>query len=316
MSTRRQIGVHVPAVETEIRARAFEFLRDATERYGDVLPWRMLTSGFKHQGSVIPLIGAAGIWKPMVFSAIPFSITTAPPRPDRQAPYDDGMDAQGRIAYRYRGRDPMHRDNVGLRLAMSAGVPLAYFFGVTKGEYLATWPVYVVADDPSRLTFAISIDDKELISATPAEGLGLAAEARREYVTAITLRRLHQQKFRARVLQAYRNRCAICQLKHVELLDAAHIIPDSDPRGEPVVPNGLSLCKIHHAAFDRHILGIAPSLTVAVRDDVLQEVDGPMLRYGLQEMNGTRIILPRDAELRPNRDLVAARYEAFLAAGR
>jgi hypothetical protein len=40
----------------------------------------------------------------------------------------------------------------------------------------------------------------------------------------------------------------------VELLDAAHILPDGHPKGEPVVPNGLALCKLHHAAFDRQRL--------------------------------------------------------------
>lgn len=42
------------------------------------------------------------------------------------------------------------------------------------------------------------------------------------------------------------------------MLDAAHIIPDPDPDGHPEVSNGLSLCKFHHAAFDRRIIGIRP----------------------------------------------------------
>ncbi len=37
---------------------------------------------------------------------------------------------------------------------------------------------------------------------------------------------MHQQEFRQRVLRAYRERCAICRLRHEELLDAAHILPD------------------------------------------------------------------------------------------
>ena len=53
------------------------------------------------------------------------------------------------------------------------------------------------------------------------------------------VRRLHQATFRERVLHAYRTSCAICRLRHRELLDAAHILPDGHPRGEPVVPNGL-----------------------------------------------------------------------------
>jgi predicted restriction endonuclease len=50
-------------------------------------------------------------------------------------------------------------------------------------------------------------------------------------------------------------KCAVCSLRHGELLDAAHIIGDGKPDGIPIVPNGLSLCKIHHAAYDTNLLG-------------------------------------------------------------
>jgi putative restriction endonuclease len=298
-------------IDAEIRRCAFEFLQAATDRYGEVLPWKLLTSGMRFRNETVPLIGASGIWKPKVLETIPISITTAPPKPGRPAPYDDGIDPAGRLAYRYRGNDPQHRDNVGLREALQRGTPLIYFFGIEKGEYLATWPVYVVGDNPQSLTFRVSIDDRMV--AVPGYGDQSAAvhEARRQYVTAVTVRRLHQHKFRARVLRAYRNRCAVCQLKHTELLDAAHILPDSDPRGEPTVRNGMALCKIHHAAFDRHILGIRPDLRVEIRADILIEVDGPMLRYGLQEMNGNKLYLPTSNQLKPGREFLEARYEQF-----
>ncbi|TFH46735.1 MAG: hypothetical protein E4G94_01800 [ANME-2 cluster archaeon] len=60
---------------------------------------------------------------------------------------------------------------------------------------------------------------------------------------------LHQRGFRERVLLAYHTQCSFCRIKHAELLDAAHIIPDSEPKSLPVVPNGISLCKLHHAGF-------------------------------------------------------------------
>lgn len=304
-----------PTVEADIRRCAFDFLQAAADRYGEVLNWRLLTKGFVYKGEVVPLLGASGIWKPRLFEAVPISITTAPPSPTRPAPYDDGLDVHERLAYRYRGTDPQHRDNVGLRLALRDAIPLIYFFGIEKGEYLPTWPVYVVADDRQGLTFSVSIDDRALVGAASMSQATEVNEARRQYVTTITLRRLHQQKFRARVLRAYSSRCAVCRLKHAELLDAAHILPDNDPRGEPIVPNGLALCKIHHAAFDRHILGIRPDMRVAIRSDILLEVDGPMLKYGLQEMDGASIVLPANALLRPKAEFIETRYELFMKAG-
>ncbi|MGH7627862.1 MAG: HNH endonuclease, partial [Gemmatimonadales bacterium] len=80
--------------------------------------------------------------------------------------------------------------------------------------------------------------------------------------------RLHQERFRFSVLSAYGKQCAMCRLRHVPLLDAAHIIPDREERGLPEVPNGLALCRIHHGAYDVHILGVDPDYRVHVRTDV------------------------------------------------
>ena len=53
----------------------------------------------------------------------------------------------------------------------------------------------------------------------------------------------------------------------------------------PEVRNGLALCKIHHAAYDHNIIGINADYNIEVREDVLAEIDGPMLKHGLQEFN-------------------------------
>src|SRR5262249_54083546 len=158
---------------------------------------------------------------------------------------------------RYRGNDPLHRENVGLRHAMESRVPLVYFHALAPGRYLAAWPVYIVGDDPGHLTFTIAVDDSAH-SALRASDFEIA-EPRREYVTATFLRRLHQFAFRERVLQAYRERCAMCRLRHRELLDAAHIVPDREPDSIPSISNGLSLCKLHHAAFDNFFVTVDPN---------------------------------------------------------
>jgi putative restriction endonuclease len=198
---------------------------------------------------------------------------------------------------------------------MRRGTPLIYLYGIVPGEYMPIWPVFVVADDPSALTFSVAVDLQETLVVSPAEQAGAVAEGRRAYVTRLTQQRLHQQGFRKRVLRAYRERCAVCRLRHTELLDAAHILPDGHPKGAPVVPNGLALCGLHHGAFDRSLLGIRPDLTVEIRADILRESDGPMLVHGLQGFQGVRIVVPARAELEPNREFLAERYETFRKAG-
>ena len=115
-------------------------------------------------------------------------------------------------------------------------------------------------------------------------------------------------------MAAYRSQCAFCELKHVNLLDAAHIVPDYEPDGLPSVKNGLALCKIHHAAFDQYIIGVTPDYTLKVRTDILEEIDGPMLKYGIQSLHNQKLILPRSRNSWPDREKLDWRQERFLQA--
>ena len=300
--------------DAEVRIAAFDWLRHKVDELGDVIPREVLTQGFVLRGMRVPLLGPQGIFKPQVLPLVPLSITTTP-----SGPYDDSFGEDGFLAYRYRGKDPQHRDNVGLREAMRRQVPLVYFHGVVPGRYLATWPVFIVGDDLETLTFKIAVDDVSLAERAAVEAVkarpNIAEEAapRRAYITAVVWQRLHQRAFRERVLKAYREECALCRLRHRELLEAAHIIPDGEPGGEPVVTNGIALCALHHAAFDKLVIGIRPDYTVEVRDSVLREHDGPMLRHGLQGLQGVHLALPTDPNSRPNPDLLARRWDRFKA---
>lgn len=296
-----------------MRLAAFQFLDEQSRIWGDVLPWRVLSQGFSFDGRRVPLVSQQGIFKPAVLREVPLSIRTTPIIEGQDRPYDDGMTADGLLLYRYRGTDAAHRENAGLRRAMAEQIPLVHFQGITKGQYLASWPVFIVGDDPGALAFTVAVAEPEVLAADLSPVI--AEDAGRSYYRAVTKRRLHQAVFRERVLHAYRRACAICQLKHAELLDAAHILPDSHPRGEPVVPNGLALCKLHHAAFDTNIMGIRPDLVIEVRSEVLLERDGPMLRHGLQEVNGAMLNAPRRAEWRPGSEFLEERYAQFREAG-
>ena len=104
---------------------------------------------------------------------------------------------------------------------------------------------------------------------------------------------------------------AFCRLRHRELLDAAHIIPDAAVEGRPVVTNGMALCKLHHAAFDSFILGVTPDYIIQVRQDILREEDGPILKHGLQRLEGLKIQLPSDEGKWPSKDALAWKFEKF-----
>ena len=101
----------------------------------------------------------------------------------------------------------------------------------------------------------------------------------RRYALRAVKQRLHQSSFREAVITAYNGRCALSGLPEPLLLDAAHIIADADEKfGQPVVSNGIPLSKIHHAAFDAHLIGIDPDYGLHVSQRLLAQNDGPMWR--------------------------------------
>jgi putative restriction endonuclease len=294
--------------DRKIRLSAFDWLTERRAEFREALP-RARLEEFAIGGRRIPLMGPSGIWKPAACE-LPISITTV-----IAGPYADSFDSdKGALRYAYRGTDPHHRDNVGLRRAMRERVPLIYFHAVGRGMYAAAYPVFVVADDPMALFFTVQVDDLRAVLAGAVGALAAgedATEPRRAYVTATFRRRLHQVAFRERVIRAYQERCALCRLRHHELLDAAHITPDREAEGDPVVSNGLALCKLHHAAFDSFFFAVTPDYVVEVRPSVLAETDGPMLVVGLQQIHGQRIHLPRRQVDLPDPARLASRYEQF-----
>ena len=300
-------------MEELIRTAAFLWLEKQYALNGGIFSRKLLEQGFYFHGRRITLVGPTGIWKPAALE-LPLSITTT-----TNSPYSDSLSEDGLLRYSYRGTDPYHRDNVGLRKAMQQGAPLIYFLGVEKGKYLAEWPVFIESDHPENLFVNVSIDARSALLNEDSHAPDLVADAealyRRRYATSEAIVRLHQGEFRIRVLTAYKEQCAFCHIRHQQLLDAAHIIPDSEEGGEPVVPNGLSLCKIHHAAFDSNIVGLNPDYKIIVREDILEEIDGPMLKYGIQGMHDQEIVLPNRRKDWPDRERLGLRYERFLEAG-
>ncbi len=285
--------------ELDVRRSAMAYLAEAMASSGGVVT-RAQLEAFSYGGEQLKLIDQSrGIRNPRQLAAT-LSILSQP-----KGPYDDVETEDGLLRYAYRDGDPDSGDNRKLRRAAELGLPLVLLQGIAAGVFVPTFPVYVVADDPVGRYVEIAVDEnlRYLAGATPTADT-------REYAERLTRLRLHQPVFRARVLRAYEQACAICRLRHVDLLDAAHILSDA-AGGQPVVPNGLSLCKIHHAAYDRGILGVRADYVVEVRPDVLLEVDGPMLKHGIQDVHGWTLELPKRIGDRPDRELLAQRWVTF-----
>jgi putative restriction endonuclease len=207
------------------------------------------------------------------------------------------------------GQNPDAADNHWLREAFENRIPIIYFLGIAPGHYQAMLPAFIAGWDPKALKarVAFGVPDQEVL-APPENAL------ERRYTLRSVKQRLHQASFREAVITAYNGRCALSGLPEALLLDAAHIISDKDEKfGHPIVPNGIPLSKIHHAAFDAHLIGIDPDYRLHVSERLLVQKDGPMLE-ALKRLDGGMLHLPGRSKDRPDRDRLARRYERFVAA--
>ena len=307
--------MHHEDQDTSIRLAAFAHVRRLGEVH-DHLTANELRPGFEFHSERIPLINPQrGIFKPQQMRFL-LSIKTVFPKPGGKVWYDDQREVHRQIFegdeaidYAFMGQNPDAADNRWLREAFENGVPIIYFLGIAPGRYQAIVPAFVAGWDATALKARVAFGTPDQESIAPPENL-----LERRYALRAVKQRLHQASFREAVITAYNGRCALSGLPEPLLLDAAHIVADKDERfGQPMVPNGIPLSKIHHAAFDAHLIGIDPDYRLHVSRRLLGQNDGPMLE-ALKRLNGGAIHLPNRDKDRPDRDRLALRFERFKAA--
>jgi len=302
-------------LDTSMRLAAFEHVRRLSETH-DHLTAADLKPGFQFRGERIPLVNPQrGIFKPQQMRFL-LSIKTVFPKPGAKVWYDDQREVHRQIFdgdevvdYAFMGQDPAAPDNRWLREALENRIPIIYFLGIAPGRYQAIIPAFIADWSATalkaRVAFGVPDQSALALPETVPE---------RRYALRAVKQRLHQASFREAVITAYSGRCALSGLPEPLLLDAAHIIADANERlGQPVVPNGIPLSKIHHAAFDAHLIGIDPDYRLHVSDRLLHQHDGPMLE-ALKALKDRSLHLPRRAQDCPDRDRLALRFERFQAA--
>lgn len=293
----------------DVRSSCFASLDVLCARYGEEVPYPGgLAAGFNFRGRKIPFLSTQkGIFRAAAQTGpAALAIQTS-----WKSPYGDTETESG-YRYAYRAGPIDQPDNRALRAAFTLRVPIVHFVATRPNYYKPLYPCFVTEDDPADRWVLVSpgrivgpLDEQEpVIVEDPLE---------RQYVFRETRVRVHQARFRGRVIPAYRNLCAICRLKEPRLLDAAHIVSDVQVHGGPVISNGVSLCSIHHRAFDEEFVGISPDFEVHISHRLLEEEDGPMLEV-LKGFHGQPIELPQRRAWHPDRERLAERFERFLEA--
>ncbi len=286
-----------------LRAACFLALDVLRAQFGDEMPYQgVLDGGFRFGDTRVAfLTRMRGIYRAKEQKGpAALSVNTS-----FKSPYNDEATDEG-FLYAYQAGSSTNSDNTWLRMAHELQVPIVYFWGgVRPGWYRPIYPCFVHEDFP--------LERRVLL--TPGEMRGVVPEPpdtviEQRYIVRETKVRLHQGRFRGAVLLAYRDCCAICRLKEVRLLDAAHITADAPVTGPPAVTNGLCMCSIHHRAFDKNLIGTSPDYRVHVSRQLLEEDDGPMLET-LKHAHGVDIGLPTTRKQYPDRERLALRFERF-----
>lgn len=267
---------------------------------------RQELSEFVYDGEIVRLIDPqGGIWNPGAsWTASPALSATLSINTTLSGIYDDQEVADGLWRYDYQSGG-VEGKNTKLRKAWELQLPIIWFRQQEIGRRYVPYLVYVVDDFP-ELGYCLISPDLSLSLA-----IKTGDEIQKRYALREMKQRLHQPAFRAKVLSAYGIRCAVCNLQMGALLEGAHITPDSDPNSSTKVNNGICLCKIHHSAYDATLLGIDTDFSIHIRADVMQESDGPMLKYGLQEMHGKDLILPSQQDHWPDLSRLSHRFHEF-----
>jgi putative restriction endonuclease len=275
--------------------------------FGEDVPYPGgLARGFPFRGTRVPFFNRQkGIYRAAAQSGpAALAIQTS-----ANSPYDDEILADG-FLYAYRAGSIDQPDNRALRAAHELQVPLVYFIGTMPGWYKPVFPCYVREDQPAGRMVLVT---PGVLRGPIDEPMPMPLEdpLERRYAVRETRVRLHQRRFRGRVVPAYNTQCAICRLKELRLLDAAHIVGDVEESGEPTVSNGLSLCAIHHRAFDQNLVGVSPDYMVHVSRRLRDDEDGPMLDL-LKGFHEASLSLPKRGVDRPDRERLDIRFSQFL----
>ena len=107
--------------------------------------------------------------------------------------------------------------------------------------------------------------------------------------------------FRAQVISAYEQRCAVTRTQ-LKLIDAAHIYPVKADGSTDTVRNGICLSPTYHRAFDHALIYLTPDLKMKLNTAKVEKLTALSLVGGLEYFRhylDQEIFLPANPQQRP-----------------
>jgi len=149
-----------------------------------------------------------------------------------------------------------------------------------------------------RLRELFQADENSELEVLPKEGIRVRkrpSTGASEVVATVKQRR-GQEYFRDAVINNFGGQCGVTGLSVRELLIAAHILPwSTHPAERWNVRNGLSLSRLHDAAFDRGLITFDDDLRLQLSPRLKRELSQRAIETNFGEYANQPLGLPSDA---------------------
>lgn len=144
------------------------------------------------------------------------------------------------------------------------------------GLYLENFAKIHLLSEPELVELANLSDHSPETEGETAESVELGNES-----FSIFHKRLKRSpQFRKDVIKAYDYRCAICGIA-LDLVEAAHIIPHAEDRGNDDIGNGICLCSLHHKAYDNGLVYIDGQYNIKINREKVKYLEKMRLDGGI-----------------------------------
>lgn len=125
-------------------------------------------------------------------------------------------------------------------------------------------------------------------------------------------RQTRDPNFRIKVYDAYNHKCAMCGIG-LELIEAAHIVPHSNDLGTDEISNGISLCSLHHKAYDRSLIYFDTEFKIHLNENKIEYLEKVGKDSGIHKFTKQlfeEIQLPANRTLYPDLDNILIANES------
>ena len=182
--------------------------------------------------------------------------------------------------------------------------------GTNKWNYLGIFELQNITEDKDKDDLRIYVfelkksefeNNKEILSEENnfVELLKTPPSMVEEPEMITTISRKREEIFRKKIMVNYNKTCAVCRKRRLSLngnpeVEAAHIL-EKKSRGEDHIQNGISLCRLHHWAFDKGLFSIDDDYKIIIKEEIKKDKN----HEEIYKYEGKKILLPINKDCWP-----------------